>query len=95
VIHIVAPRDSTVQIAPGDAVQVQVEENRTTGYTWTTSMKSESRYESSPLAGSGGKTTFTIYPEGDASIVFTHVRRWDPHSKIGEFRVDVKVEQVQ
>jgi inhibitor of cysteine peptidase len=93
----------TVDVHPGDVVQVTLPENATTGYRWAIdrhdedvieAVGSEPRYRSEAV-GSGGEVAFTFRAKkaGTGEIALKHWRHFEgDRSVIARFRVRLNVQ---
>jgi len=91
-----------VAIAKDGTVEVQLDSNPTTGYTWTlasggkgleqTSSKYTANSESG-MVGGGGKQTYTFKAtgEGENDLVFVYKRAWEKEeANRAQVKVDIK-----
>jgi inhibitor of cysteine peptidase len=98
-----ADADKTVTAAPGQTLDVVLDANPSTGYTWTVAsapefLKSEgepafSSQAQSGVVGAGGKQTlkFSVTAAGKGELSLNYVRPWETGTAPAEtFRVEVE-----
>ncbi len=98
-----ADADKTVMVAPGQTLEVVLDANPSTGYTWTIAsapefLKSEGEptfasESASGVVGAGGKQTltFSVTAAGKGELSLNYVRPWETTTAPAEtFKVDVE-----
>lgn len=98
-----ANNGQSVTLAQGQSLQIVLDENATTGYTWAVDsystdilaeQGSKADYPSAGVMGAGGQVTFTFTGKapGDGSIHLKNWREWEGDSSItARFDLMVKV----
>ncbi|MEI7813995.1 MAG: protease inhibitor I42 family protein [Coriobacteriia bacterium] len=102
VVVTAADADKTVTVAPGQTLEVVLDANPSTGYTWTIAsapefLKSEGEpvfasEGASGAVGAGGKQTmkFSVTAAGTGSLSLNYVRPWEAGVAPAEtFKVEV------
>ena len=95
--------DKTVTVAPGQTLEVKLDGNPSTGYTWTVAsapefLKSEgeptfeSEAESGVVGAAGTQTlTFSVTAAGSGELSLSYLRPWETGTAPAEtFKVDVE-----
>jgi len=100
-----ADADQTVRVTPGQMLEVVLDANPSTGYTWTIvsapeflQAEGEPGFRSeaaSDIVGAGGKQTleFSVTASGDGALELSYVRPWEQGvAPADTFRIEVESE---
>lgn len=97
----------TLKVKVGDVIRVKLKSNRTTGYSWALTGKTDAKVLKSGeveykvdehpagMVGVGGRTTivYRALKKGKAKIELTYMQPWEPDSKFNtDYTVTVEVE---
>ena len=98
-----ADADKTVTVSPGQTLEIVLDANPSTGYTWTVAsapefLKSEGEptfasEAESGVVGAGGKQTlkFSVTAAGKGELSLSYLRPWEAGTAPAEtFKVDVE-----
>ena len=92
-----------IEMRSGDAVQIRLPENATTGYRWAIDSydatlfeqpTEEARYASGAAVGSGGEMTFAFKAKapGKGEIALKNWRAWEGEAGVAKrFRIRVQI----
>jgi predicted secreted protein len=92
---------TTVDVAPGERLELRLPENAGTGYLWileppgppVTVAEEALRPPAAARAGAAGEHRFVLHAgePGETTLVARHARPWAPESELGRFRLTVRV----
>jgi inhibitor of cysteine peptidase len=103
--NIYGPKDTSISVKEGEEFTIKLEENPTTGYSWSVKISDESvlalsadNYlpddKSGDMVGSGGKRelTFRAMKLGDVLIDMVYEQSWEPNPENQRLQFSVTVE---
>jgi inhibitor of cysteine peptidase len=91
-----AQNGSTIQVKPGEPIEVHLPENPTTGHKWTptetgpVALVGDDYEKTSSTIGGGGVRKFKFVAHGDGIVKLIHKRPWEDQG-VGDFTLNVEI----